>query len=164
MARRRYTEVERAEALEVYQRDGLAAAHQACSVPKQTITRWAREAGIDTPAVTVHAAQQTKAAVNQSLLKREQRREEFRTKLLEKAFDALNRMDHPHIDFKGKDAQEVTYPKPSPSGFQAYATAAAILLDKLRLELGEATARQEVMHTADVDGEIERLAREMQDA
>ena len=35
----------------------------------------------------------------------------MRELLLVKAKDALERMDQPHIEFKGKDATQVTYPK-----------------------------------------------------
>jgi hypothetical protein len=55
----------------------------------------------------------------------------------------LKRMDEPHVDFKGKDADRVVYPVAPAAAVQNYATSAAIMLDKYRLEVGEATARTE---------------------
>lgn len=44
---RPYDEATKARALEVLQVDGLAAAHKATGVPKPTLTRWAKAAGVD---------------------------------------------------------------------------------------------------------------------
>lgn len=46
-ARRSYTDEQRAEALEVMRDEGLAAAHDATAIPKGTLSRWARAAGLD---------------------------------------------------------------------------------------------------------------------
>ena len=74
-------------------------------------------------------------------LRHNQLREELRVRLLEKALDALDRMDERHIDYKGNNALEVSW-EVAPSGaFKDYATGAAILIDKYRLEMGETTSR-----------------------
>jgi ABC-type branched-subunit amino acid transport system ATPase component len=68
-------------------------------------------------------------------------------------FNLISRIYTPtsgHIDFKGKDATEVTYPKAPAAAFQQYATSAAILIDKFRLEGGEVTERTEAI-TTDTD-------------
>ena len=65
--------------------------------------------------------------------------------------DALARRNHPHKDFKGKDATPV-YWETAPSGdFKNYITAAAILLDKMRLEEGKATERRENLSLGEID-------------
>ena len=46
-AGRPYPPKVKAEALEVLQAEGMAAAHKATGVPKPTLTRWAKAAGID---------------------------------------------------------------------------------------------------------------------
>ena len=97
------------------------------------------------------------AALEASRARQTRLREEVRELLLVKAKDALERMDQPHIEFKGKDATQVTYPKAPASAFQSYATSAAILLDKYRLEVGEATSRAEV----ELRAQIETLSIEM---
>ena len=52
-------------------------------------------------------------------VKQEQMRASLRTRLLERAHDALDRMDAEHIDFKGKDNKEVTYPTATASDILA---------------------------------------------
>ena len=52
-------------------------------------------------------------------------------------------MDAPHIEFKGKDAISVEYPIAPAGAVQNYATSVGILIDKYRLEVGEATNRSE---------------------
>lgn len=141
MSRRTYSAAEREHALALITEYGIAHAHRETSIPKPTLSRWAHDENIDTE----HSArEQTRAAVEASKQAREVKREQFRVLLLDKAVDMLERMDQPHIDFRGKDAQQVEFPKPAPEGCKSYATAAAILIDKLRLELGEATARTEI--------------------
>ena len=49
----------------------------------------------------------------------------------------------------------------TPRNRQALATAAAILLDKYRLEMGEVTARSESASVDEMDREIESLAAKM---
>jgi hypothetical protein len=63
------------------------------------------------------------------------------TARFERAHDALDRFDAEHIDFKGKDATEVTYPTATASDILALAQTAATLLKEYRLEVGEPTSR-----------------------
>lgn len=134
--RSRYSDAERQHALELIAQHGIAHAYRETGIHKSNLTRWAQRAGIDIG--TLHREQTANA-----MAARQAKREEFRGLLLDKAVDMLHRMDEPHIDFRGKDAHRVEFPRPAPEGCKAYATAAAILIDKLRLELGEATARHE---------------------
>ena len=78
--------------------------------------------------------------------------------LLERAADLLERMDEPHVEFKGKDADQVTYPMAPAAAVQNYATSAAILIDKFRLEMGEATGRQEHWSNDYADHEARSIA------
>lgn len=50
MSRRVYTDEQREEALRLYADDGLAAAHNATGIPKQTIQSWAKRSGVRTSA------------------------------------------------------------------------------------------------------------------
>lgn len=59
---RRYDDATVTRALELYQTDGLALAARALGIPKPTITRWARAAGVDSAEVTKRNAEQTAAA------------------------------------------------------------------------------------------------------
>lgn len=50
MSRRVYSDEQREEALRLYADDGLAAAHNATGIPKQTIQSWAKRSGVRTSA------------------------------------------------------------------------------------------------------------------
>lgn len=156
MARRTYTPKQRQEALTLYALEGPSAVEDQLGIPKSTVVDWARTAGIRTV-----RNERTAEAVEAARLDRELTREHLRNLMLEKAVDLIGRMDEEHIDFKGKDADEVVYPKPSPAGCQSYATAAAILLDKFRLEVGEVTGRTETRTSDHLDREIERLVEQL---
>lgn len=69
-----------------------------------------------------------------------------RETLIDTALRLLNRIEEPHKDFRaaGQQLYEVEFDVAPARSAQAYATSAAILLDKLRLELGESTARVSV--------------------
>jgi transposase-like protein len=152
MAHRRYTPEQKAEALALYATDGPTAVADQLGIPKATVVGWARSNGVRTV-----RNERTAEAVEAARVDRELTRERLRDAMLAKALDLIGRMDEKHIDFRGKDCTEVEFPKPSPSGCQAYATAAAILLDKVRLELGEVTGRTEHRTTDHLDREIENL-------
>lgn len=157
MTRRSYTEEQKAEALALYELEGPSAVQAKLGIAKATVAGWAVANGVRTV-----RNERTAEAVEAARLDRELVREQLRDEMLRKALDLLGRMDLPHIDFKGKDADKVTYPKPSPSGCQSYATAAAILVDKFRLEIGEATGRTEHQLTSPVDEELARLAEQIE--
>jgi len=99
----------------------------------------------------------TKAASARADLKRE----ELRELLLDQAVDLLHRMNAPHKDFKGKDALTVWWDKAPSGATKDYATAAAILIDKYRLEMGEATNRTHVEGSDDIDRNVRTLVGEM---
>jgi hypothetical protein len=62
---------------------------------------------------------------------------------MEKAVDLLDRMDAPLIDFVGKDGKAVEHPIAPAGAVRDYAVSVGILIDKYRLEVGEATTRSE---------------------
>lgn len=139
MTKSTYTDAQKTSALAIYATDGLAAAVRATGIPKGTIKSWADRTGTR----TVAPAERTAAAVEAASARRAELRDDLRTKLLEKAVDMLERIDDPHVDFRGNTAERIELDRPSASDCQRYATAAAILLDKFRLEMGEATDRSE---------------------
>lgn len=152
MARRVYSDEEKERALALYETEGPTAVFAQLGIPKSTVMSWAIANGVRTV-----RNERTAEAVEAARLDRAHTRELLRDEMLRRALDLLERMDDPHVDFKGKDADEVIYPRPSPSGCQAYATAAAILLDKFRLEVGEVTGRTETLSTDQLDRQIEEL-------
>ena len=153
--KRVYDETEREAALTIVVERGLADAVRETGIPKSTIEGWVQSRGIRTvrPAKMAEA----RAAAEDRIVTL---RAALRLSFLEKIHDLLARMDAPHIDFKGKDANAVTYPIAPAAAVQNYATSVGILLDKFRLESGEATGRTESRSLSDVmpDHEKEALA------
>lgn len=138
MGRTRYDDDQKREAVELALEYGKAEAARRTGISAGTIGSWCSREGLATV-----ATERTKAATEAAKDRREQKREQLRTLLIEKAVDLVERMDEPHIDFRGKDANQVTFPKAPAQACQHYATSAAILLDKFRLEMGEVTGRTE---------------------
>jgi len=152
----RHTEDEKAEALSLYVDLGPAEAARRSGVSPLTISSWARRAGLHTNAPT-----KTKEATEALIIRAQSMREELKIRMLHKALDLLDRMDAPHVEFKGKDANPVTYPIAPAGAVQNYATSVAILLDKYRLESGEATERTENVSVTDgLSPDVKRRLRE----
>jgi hypothetical protein len=113
----------KAKALAVYMTDGPAAAARSLGIPQSTLKMWAGKAGM-------HTSMGTKTMTEAALNARNAIRERVRGKL-------LNCVDLILDDISaGSEARER----------KDNATAAAILLDKFRLEVGEPTGREEVRH------------------
>lgn len=146
--RRRYTDAERETALTLVADKGLAEAWRETGIPKPTLATWAKAEGVRTfdTAKTAHATEVHEA-------RSQELRARLRLKLLEKADDLLDRMDAPHVEFKGKDADRVTYPIAPAGAVQNYAVSVGVLIDKYRLEAGEATSRSEISDVTHDDHE-----------
>lgn len=152
MTRRTYTDEQKAEALDLYVTDGPTAVQEQLGIPKATVHGWAATEGLQTV-----RNEKTMAATQAIAMDRALNREQLRSALIAKALDLLGRMDEEHIDYRGKDARVVKFEKAPADACKSYATAAAILLDKFRLEMGESTARTE--HT--VETATDRALREL---
>lgn len=151
----KYTDEQKQEALNLYVEHGATEAAHLTSIPKRTLLRWATDAGM-----AQARAKKTEAARTQLARQQDARRLQLQNLLLEKAVDLIQRMDKPHIDFRGKD--EIEYPIATSGDVRNYATAAAILIDKFRLERGESTSRTEVTSDdSDIDREVRRLVDEL---
>ncbi len=87
----------------------------------------------------------------------ELRRETVKEKLLARADEALDQMLKEQVDFVGQWGAKVVYPRPSASDFRHYATAAAVLVDKFRLESGESTSKTEHVNQTEFDAEVKAL-------
>lgn len=136
--RRHYTDEQQREALMFYVDLGPAEASRRTDISPLTISSWARRAGLHT-----NAPVKTRQATEALMAKQAEMREELRVRMLHKALDLIDRMDAPHVEFKGKDALPVSYPVAPAAAVQNYATSIGILLDKYRLEMGESTSRDE---------------------
>ncbi len=154
-----YTDAKREEAKTLYLEHGATETSRRLGIPRRTISNW-------TAGLAQAKDKQTQAARDHLATLNAERRENIKTLLLEKAEDLLGRMDEPHVDFKGKDAGQVTYPIATSSDVKNYAVAVAVLIDKYRLESGEATGRVETIDLAAaesrIDQEIERLSSQLE--
>lgn len=149
-----YTDEQKAEALELYLEFGPAEASRHCGIPSGTIRSWAYRA--DLPRLRY---EQTEEATQAASARRDLKREELRELLLDQSIDLIHRMNEEHKDYRGKDA---VYWDRAPSGStKDYATAAAILIDKYRLEMGEATTRTYHEGSDDIDRRVSQLVAEM---
>lgn len=143
-----YTEEQKAEAVELAQEVGTSEASRRTGASATSIKRWTADAGLTDQT----KREKTEAAREQLAIQRAKKREDLRNLLLDKALDLLGRMDEEHKDYRGKDVTAVYWDKAPSGATKDYATAAAILIDKFRLEMGEATGRTEVH--GDLDREI----------
>lgn len=147
MTKASYTDQQREAALRYLQEHPLAEAARKAGVPKNTLRTWAQKAGIRTD----DGAEKTRAAGEAAAARRHRVREENMTAMVEKVADLLGRMDEPHVDFKvvggSRDdrgtVEQVTFPRATSGDVRNYAVSVGVLIDKVRLESGEATDRHE---------------------
>ncbi len=142
--------------LALYVEHGAAVAAQKTGVAATSIRNWASKAGI-----TDQRAKRTRAATEQAAAQMAEARERTRLKLAERAEELLDRINRPHTEFVGKDGTPQHLEHATAEATRNYSVSVGILIDKLRLELGEATSRDESIRKDRVDQEIERLLGEM---
>ncbi len=138
MTKRTYTEEQRDEACLVYVEHGPSEAQRRTGIPTSTLHDWAQQRGIRTV-----RNQKTAEATEAAALDARAKRASLQCLLLDRALDALYRMDEPHTAYVGKEGRAVTWDKAPPEAMRHYATVAGIMIDKLRLEEGSVTARTE---------------------
>lgn len=117
--RKHYTPEQREQALELLNSEGIWTAVAATGVHHTTIYRWNAE--------HVRSLNQTPEEVEAEVRVSQAMRSQLQQRFMQVALAHVDRSDTAK---NGRDAQ-------------AYATAAAILHDKFRLEMGEATSRIE---------------------
>jgi transposase-like protein len=155
----KYTDDFKAEILAVYVEDGPAATAKLYKVPRRTIQNWAKAAALGTSA-------SSKKTTEAALISQAARRAIVRDLLIRRVQEMLERMDSPMRTWVGSGATpvEVEIERPSASACKDLATTAGILLDKFRLEAGEATERSEVTVTkVNREAAVEKLARKILD-
>lgn len=146
--------------------EGMSANQAAAQIAKplgiagRTLQTWAQQQGRNL-GDTSHAA--SKRAREVQAAQFEARRAELRVLLLDKALDMLRRMDQPQIDFRGKDADKVTFPIANASDVRNFAVAAGVLIDKMRLEHGEPTSVI-VTQSDELDAELRGLLADANEA
>lgn len=147
-----FTKAQRAKAVELAHLEGVAHAAEATGCSRQSIYNWIKDS-IDT--------EKTPEEIQREALYQSTLRASIRIRLLEKIDNLLDRFDQPHYDYRGKDADRVTWDSATSGDIRSYATAIGILLDKYRLEMGEATSRSRLEGTDDIDRSVQNLVAEM---
>lgn len=161
--RRTYSWNFKAEVLAVYEVDGPAATARLYKIPVRTIKSWATRMGL-------HTGAETKSATEAACLSQQMRRAIVRDLLIQRVQEMLERMDSPMKTWVGSGATpvEVEIDRPLASVCKDLATTAGILLDKFRLEMGEATGRSEVSVTDEdrqlVESDVARVIAEAEAA
>lgn len=102
-----------------------------------------------------------RAATEAATERRARLREEARTKLAERIVDLLDRINEEHVEFVGKDGRREKLPTATAQASRDYSVSVGILIDKLRLELGEVTDRTENVSKSDFDREVSELVEKM---
>lgn len=96
----KYTEAQRAEAIELYRTDGPSAVEKKLGVLKGTVTKWAKAAGVETVSVSI-----TRAGTEAASVYAKARRTELAKLLLEDAHKLRAQLWQPArlVNFGGKD-------------------------------------------------------------
>jgi transposase-like protein len=139
------TPEKRAAAVEYYRTHSASETAAAFGVNKSAVSRWAKAAGLDKGA---EVRAQTQAATEAHELQAAASRAKLQVKLLQRAHEMLDRMGEKATIYVGSGAtpMAVEIERPHASTCKDLALTAAVLIDKLRLEAGEATSRGEVRH------------------
>lgn len=140
---RTYTDAQKAEAVALTLEHGPTEAGAKLGIPKSTCAQWLTPE--QKAEMAARSVSKTRAATAAHALSLERKRAELRGLF---ADAARHHVERSLVTDDGKDAQH-------------WMTAGAIGLDKLRLELGEATDRTEHRTVDQVTAEVERLAAEM---
>lgn len=131
-----YTDEQRAEVLESYREVGATEASKLHDVPIRTVFSWASDAGL-----TAYAEDENKRTERINA-----KRQAIRELLLDRVLELLMRMDGPA----------------KPSDLRWMTTAIGTLIDKYRLEAGEATSRFYHEGSDDIDRRVSQLVAEME--
>ncbi len=122
-----YTDAQKAEAVDLSVEVGTAEAARRTNVTTRTINNWMKAAGV----TSAERAKKMDHTVEGRDAFNKERRNRIRDKVLKKAENLLDRMDQ----------------KATSTDVRNYAVSFGVLLDKYRLEMGEAT---EVVITGDM--------------
>ncbi len=134
---------------------------ESLDVSGRTIQRWAQDAGTPLGELSHDTAKQAREVQGEH---NALAREELKSRLLTEVEWLLDQLRTQHYDYRGKDAIKVFFDQAPAAAAKAYVTAAAILIDKMRLEEGKATGRTEVsveQAAGVIEKEIMRLEAEM---
>lgn len=138
-------------ALDIYRTQGATAASQAIGCSRQTVYDWLADS-LSTDTLKKEAAEE--ALARQAVL-----RVHAQNRILYTYLRLIDRCTE-SMKIITKDGVEMELAEPTAEASQKFATAAAILIDKFRLEMGESTSRTETLDASRVDLELARTVEE----
>lgn len=168
MARRTYTDAEKAEALALYAEVGGEAARRT-GIAIGTLQSWASRAGVQAPASETMAL-----AVEASLVSLAERKARLAAGLMDDIARLRAQLFAPTTERKVVtlagphglgatwETADVELDHPRFTDQKAIMTSIAIAVDKVQILTGEATERIDHRHTTPVDEELERLAASLE--
>ena len=164
MAAQKWTEEQRAEALQLHHHHGPAEAERRTGIPRATIKSWARRAGVLTSVVPPPGLE---AAIATSAMVAEQRRLDLADGLLDDVSKLRARLFEPmtysHVKVVGggdtgtyATQVDVEAPQPVPGDQLKLVQSITALIDKVQLLTGEATSREDHTGGLDLDAELRK--------
>lgn len=147
-----YTDTERQMALDIYRTQGASAASKAIGCSRQTVYDWLAD--------SLSTDTDKQKAQEDAISRRIVLREHARTRMVYTYLRLIDRCTE-SMKIITKEGVELELAEPSAESAQKFATAAAILIDKLRLEMGESTGRTEHVSLGLVEAEIQKLEAEL---
>lgn len=167
MARRSYTDAEKAEALELHATVGPAEAARRTGITKGTIESWASRAGLQAP-----ASETTAAAVEASLVSLADRKAQLAADLMGDIERLRRSLWEPCVEKRlmtvgtgdGKSRIQVgecERDQPTFDDQKRIMTTLAIAIDKVQILTGDATERIDHRHTTPIDEELDQLAADL---
>lgn len=119
-----YSEQQRSEAIQLYSADGPSAASRELGIPKTTIIRWAKDAGVQPP-----TAAQTAAATERSQQTAKQKRAVLKEALIDDAEALRLKLSEPY-KVVTNTGEVVTLPHPPARDMRDLSVSMGILVDK----------------------------------
>lgn len=168
MASSTYTDEQKAEALDLYAVEGPTAVQHQLGIPKGTVTRWAKAAGVETVPDPKNAAA-VEAARKKWAETMEQRKQDLAAGLMDDIAQLREQMFSPcreqkivtiagSVKTEGRwDVAQMERDQPTFQDQKALMTTIAIAVDKVQVLTGGATQRTEHRYESGVDAEIREL-------
>ena len=150
-----YTDEQKAEAVSLYLEHGSAYAAEVVGCSQRSVYHWLGLQGLQPKKPDEQRAE--------TAARHTAKRETLRELLMDRAIDMLHRMNEPHVAtiMHDGDIAEIIHQKAEAADCKSYAVAGGILIDKYRLEMGEATARTEEVASYDIDRSVAQLVAEL---
>lgn len=150
-----FTAEQKAEAVRLYLEIGPDEAAEQVGCSRRAIYTWLGMHGVQPK----KEDEQRQDTIDRHAAKRETLRE----LLMDQAIEVLHRMNEPHIQWETQYGEqvEILHMKAEAGDCRNYATSAGILIDKYRLEMGEATSRTVTEGSDDIDRSVAQLVAEL---